>query len=56
MATTYAMASSLPDDRFIVEDPKHNYLSARFPPDSWRLAERAVEVVRAVQSKPEAPV
>jgi hypothetical protein len=56
MTTACDMTTSLSDGRFVVEDPKHNYLSARFPPDSWRLAQRAVEVVKKVQSKSEGPV
>ena len=34
--------------RFVVEDPKYNYLSARFPPDSALLAERTVVIVKEV--------
>lgn len=33
---------------FVVEDEKHNYLSARFPPDSELLAKKAVELVNSV--------
>lgn len=33
---------------FVVEDPKYNYLSARFPPDAELLARRAVELVKSV--------
>ena len=32
--------------RFVVEDDKYNYLSARFPPDAELLAEKAIEMVR----------
>ena len=31
---------------FVVEDERYRYLSARYPPDAWVLAERAVELVR----------
>jgi len=31
-----------------VEDPKYNYLSARFPPDAELLAKKAVALVNEV--------
>jgi len=39
---------SQPSDNssFVVEDPKYNYLSARFPPDAELLAQKAVEMVK----------
>jgi hypothetical protein len=32
--------------RFVVEDKKYNYISARFPADAWLLAEKTVELVK----------
>ena len=37
--------SSLSPAPFVVEDGKYNYLSARFPPDTQALAERAVDLL-----------
>ena len=31
---------------FIVEDETYNYVTGRFPPDAWKLARRAVEMVK----------
>jgi hypothetical protein len=32
----------------VVEDPKYNYISARFPGDAELLAEKAVAMVKAI--------
>jgi hypothetical protein len=33
--------------RFVVEDEKYNYISARFPADAGLLAERTIALVRS---------
>lgn len=43
-------SSLSPGATFVVEDTKYNYLSARFPPDSQALAERAVALVQSTLS------
>lgn len=36
--------------RFVVEDEKYNYVSARFPPDAQLLAEKAIALVKSASS------
>jgi len=38
--------NSLGTAPFIVEDETYNYVTGRFPPDAWMLAQRAVEMVK----------
>jgi hypothetical protein len=33
-------------NRFVVEDARYNYVSARYPGDAEKLAERLVELVK----------
>ncbi|KAK4942965.1 hypothetical protein LTR10_017349 [Elasticomyces elasticus] len=40
--------NSLGPSPFVVEDPKYNYLSGRFPPDAELLAQKAVAMVNEV--------
>jgi hypothetical protein len=37
----------LPIISFVVEDEAHNYISARFPGDTEKMAQRMVEVVKS---------
>ncbi|KAL2398611.1 hypothetical protein ABEF93_002536 [Exophiala dermatitidis] len=49
LANKKQFASSISPRPFVVEDPRYNYLSARFPPDAELLAKKAVEMVNAVR-------
>lgn len=48
---TSQFVNSIAPGPFVVEDDKHNYLSARFPPDAELLANKAVELVRSVKKQ-----
>ena len=43
--------NSLSMSPFVHEDPKHRYISGRFPPDAQLLAERVVEMVSKAHAK-----
>ncbi|OLN94304.1 Uncharacterized protein C14C4.04 [Colletotrichum chlorophyti] len=50
-------SSWIPNRPFVVEDTEYNYISARFPPDSAKMAEMTVNLAHLVESfRSEGPV
>ena len=45
---SHEISLELTNHSFVVQDDRHNYLSARYPPDAEELAKKTVELVKGV--------